>query len=87
MKELIKKTGNRMIGICKGVNEFVSKKNGATYWSVDLEVKGSKNAINIQLPDGFDRSVFREYELCQVDLCVERAFQSSGYKLTAIKPS
>jgi len=83
IKELMAKTKIIIIGLCKGVNKYDSK-NGKTYYSVDVEVQGTKSPINIKLPDEFDRSKFLDYELVQLNCMIRPGYDNKGIELRAI---
>lgn len=82
-QELIQKTGVVSIGIVKSVNEYVSTK-GRSYWSVDLECKGSKFPINVGLPQGYPLSGLKEFELIKLSLAVVPTFDLKGRRLVAL---
>lgn len=83
MQEMIEKTSIKVDGICKGVNEFVSQK-GVSYWSVDVEVKGTRMPINIKLPANFKKESLRTYELCSLLVTIKPGFDRKGIELHAM---
>jgi len=82
-KEMIEKTACLVIGIVKGVNEYVNKE-GKSYWSVDLEVKGTKSPINVRLPLQFDRSKLVEYDIAKFSCKFQDSFDKKSKVLEAI---
>lgn len=84
LKEMMNKTGCVVVGIAKSVNEFTSQKSGITYYSVDLIVQGSRSSVNIKLPENYDRSKFKEYELAKVECFVKEAYGGRGVELVAM---
>jgi len=87
MQEMMEATSIKITGICRGVNEFVAKSSGVSYWSVDLEVKGTRQPITVKLSDKFPRERLREYELITLDLNVRPGFDRKGIELHAIIPA
>lgn len=83
IKEMIDKTGIVIVGLVKTVNEYVSDKK-VSYWSVDVECKGTRLPVNIKLPHNFDRSKFKEYELVKVQCCMKPSFDRKSNDLEAI---
>lgn len=82
-KELIEKTSLGGIVFVKSINEYVTEK-GVSYWSVDVEVKGVRQPIKLNLPKGFDRSKIKEYELAKVAYTVKPTFDGKGINLEAL---
>lgn len=82
-KEMLDKTCCKVAGICKGVNCYTSdaKKD---YWSVDLEIQGTKMPVNIRLPEGFPREKLIDYELALLTVCIKPSFDKKGIILEAI---
>ena len=83
-KELIQKTGVVCVGIVKSVNEYVSDK-GRSYWSVDLECKGTKFPVNVRLPQGFPIQGLKEFELTKLAVTVQPTFDRKGIQLVALQ--
>ena len=84
LKKVYDKTGIRITGVVKGVNSYTSKKTGETYFSVDLDAKGSRLPINIKLPQGYDQTPFAEYEIVEVDCKIMPTFDKKGIEIHAI---
>lgn len=82
-KEMLEKTVVMVVGICKGLNEYISDKQ-KSYWSVDLEIKGTKMPVNIRLPENFNRQAFKEYELVKVSCVIKPTFDRKGIMLEAV---
>jgi len=82
-QEMIAKTMIVVVGIVKGINEYVNKEK-VSYWSVDLEVKGTKMPVNIRLPEKFDRSKLVEYQLTKLECVVKPSFDKKGIVIEAI---
>lgn len=82
--EMLKKTTLQITGICKGVNEYVSKNNGNVYYSVDIEVQGVKNPINVKLESTFNRAALNLYEIVTLQLMVVPTFDKKNIELRAI---
>ena len=61
---MLEKTSCLVQGIVKAIKVYVNK-DGKSFWSVDLEVKGTTAPVNIRLPADFDRSKLVEYELAR----------------------
>ena len=70
IKELLDKTGVLVKGINMGVNEYVKEDTKKSYWSVDLMVKGHKQVITLDLPDGTDKSKLIEGEVIGIPVKV-----------------
>lgn len=85
VKEIMEKTGVVIAGLVVGVNEYVSK-NGKSYWSCDMNVKGCRQAVNIRLPQGFPVHTLQEYELCKLAVIVRPNFARNGVELEAVIP-
>lgn len=83
-KEMIDRTGLKITGICKGVNEFISKEQKA-YYSVDVEIKGTKMPVNVKLPADFNRTVLKVYELVELSCIIMPSFDKKGIQLVALK--
>lgn len=79
---MLSKTGVQILGICKGINSYVGKEK--TFWSVDLEVQGTRMFVNVRLPEGFNRSVFNLYELTKLNVRIVPTFDKKGIQLEAI---
>lgn len=84
IKEMMDKTKIVIIGLCKGVNEYHSQKNNNIYYSVDVEVQGTKNPINIKLPPDYDRNKLVEYDLVQLNCSIRPGFEGKGIEIRAI---
>jgi len=82
-KEMLEKTMCLVVGIVKGLNEYVNK-DKKSYWSVDLEVKGTKSPVNVRLPDNFDRSKIVEYELVKLQCVFRDSFDRKSKVLEAL---
>lgn len=82
IREALEKTGIQIIGICKGVSEYVGKTR--TYYSVDLECKGTKMPINVRLPEGFDRSKLPDYELVKLMCKIMPSYDKKAVEIHAI---
>lgn len=82
-KEMLEKTAVLIVGICKGINEYVNDKQ-VSYWSVDLEIQGTKMPVNVKLPTAFNRSVLKEYELAKLQCLIKPSFDKKGIVLEAI---
>lgn len=82
-KEMLEKTSCLVQGIVKSINEYVNK-DKVSYWSVDLEVKGTKSPVNIRLPSNFDRSKLAEYELARFSVCWVDSFDKRSKVMVAI---
>lgn len=80
-KEILSKTSLKIVGICKGVNKYVGKTK--EYYSVDLEVKGTKMPVNVKLGDDFKRETLKDYELVVLDVVVMPAFDKRYFELHA----
>jgi len=81
-KEMLDKTCCLLVGIVKGLNEYVNAEK-KSYWSVDLEVKGTKMPVNVRLPDGFERSKLVEYEIAKFQCVIKPSFDKKGIVLEA----
>ena len=84
LKEMLAKTKIEVVGICKGINEYISDK-GVTYWSVDVECRGTKMPINIKLPQGYNRLPLVEYDLVTIPCIVKPSFDKKGIYLEALQ--
>jgi len=82
-KEMLEKTSCLVQGIVKSVNCYTNK-DSKSYWSVDLEVRGTKMPINIRLPEDFDRSKLAEYELARFSVCFIDSFDKRSKVMVAI---
>jgi len=82
-KEMLEKTSCLVQGIVKSVNEYVNK-DKKSFWSVDLEVKGTKSPVNIRLPDYFDRSKLVEYELARFSVAFVDSFDKRSKVMVAL---
>jgi len=82
-KELIEKTGLQIIGLCKGVEEYVKKETGKCYYSVDVEIKGTKMPVNIKLPEGYNKSHLKPFELVKLDCVIIPSFDRKGIQILA----
>lgn len=83
MREAMEKTGAIVAGLVVGVNEYISKKTGVSYWSVDLTVKGCKQAVNVKLPAGYPVNTLHEYELVKLPVTIRPNYQRNGLELEA----
>jgi hypothetical protein len=85
--EMLGKTQIAIVGICKGVNEYVSKKSvpPKIYFSVDVEVAPSKNPVNIKLPDNFDRLKLKLYDLCQIKCEIKPSYDKRSIEIHALR--
>jgi len=83
-KELIEKTGLRILGICKGVNEYVQKETGKCYYSVDVEIKGTRMPVNVKLPEGYNKSKLVPFDMVQLDCCIQPSFDRKGIQILAL---
>lgn len=81
--EMMKKTGMRIVGVLKSVNEYVAK-NGVTYYSIDVDVEGTRGPINISLPTSYDRKPLVPYQLVQTDCVVVPSFDRKGIIIRAV---
>lgn len=82
MRKMLDQTSVVVTGICKGVNEFAGKTK--TYWSVDLDVKGTKQCVNVRLPDNYDRTKLQDYEVVRIICKVMPSFDKKAIELHAI---
>ena len=85
IKEAMDKTGMVIAGLVVGVSEYVSRKTGASHWSVDLTVKGCKQAVNVRLPQDYPVMTLVEYELVKLPVTVRPNWNRSGIELLAVK--
>lgn len=83
-KALLEKTGILIAGIVKGLNEFTSQKTGKTYYSVDLEIRGVRFPVTVKLPENYNRSQLKEYELAKIGCIVRPGYENKGIELHAI---
>lgn len=83
-KDMIEKTGLKVSGICKGVNEYIQKETGKAYYSVDLEIKGTRMPVNIKLPDQYNKSHLIPFEIVHLACCVQPSFDRKGIQLVAL---
>lgn len=83
-KEMVEKTGLRIVGICKGVNEFIKAETGRCYYSVDVEIKGTRMPVNIKLPDQYNKSELKPCELVQLDCVIIPSFDRKGIQIQAV---
>lgn len=86
IKEVMDKTGVVIAGLVVAVSEYVSK-NGKSYWSCDMNVKGCRQAVNIRLPQGFPVNTLQEYELAKLAVTVRPNFARNGIELEAVIPA
>lgn len=84
-KEMIEKTGLQIIGLCKGVEEYVKKDTGKCYYSVDVEIKGTKMPVNIKLPEGYNKSNLKPFELVKLDCIIIPSFDRKGIQILAVQ--
>ena len=82
-KELVDSTKCEVHGIVKGVQDYVKPDTQKHFFSVDLDVKGSKQIVNVRLPDGFPILSLKEYELVKLRCDIGPAFGGKGLQLTA----
>lgn len=82
-KELLSKTSVIVIGINKGLNEYVNDKK-VSYWSVDLEVLGTKMPVNVRLPAEYNRAALVEYDLCKIPCVIKPSFDKKAIVLEAL---
>lgn len=80
---MLEKTSCLVQGIVKSTNCYVNK-DGKHFWSVDLEVKGTKMPINIRLPENFDRSKLAEYELARLAVSFIDSFDKRSKVMLAL---
>ena len=85
MKEAMEKTGVLVLGLVVGVNEYISKKTGLSYRSVDLTVKGCRQAVNVKLPPGYPVNTLHEYELVKLPVTIRPNYQRTGLELEAVE--
>lgn len=83
-KDMVEKTGLLITGICKGVNEFVQRDTGKCYYSVDVEIKGTRMPVNIKLPEGFDKSKLIPFDLVNISCCIQPSFDRKGIQILAL---
>ena len=84
IKEIMDKTGAVLVGVVVGVNEYISKKTGVSYWSVDLTMKGCKQAVNVRLPPGYPIQTLTEYELVKIPCSFRQNFSRTGIEIEAL---
>lgn len=82
-KEMLEKTSCLIQGIVKGVNCYVNKDN-KSFWSVDLEIKGTKSPVKIRLPEHFDRSKLQEYELARFSVAFVDSWDKQSKVMVAL---
>lgn len=82
-KEMLEKTTITIIGICKGVSEYVNK-DKKSYFSVDVEVKDTKMPVNVRLPENFNRAALGQYELVKIPVCIKPSWDRMGIVLEAL---
>ncbi len=83
-KDMVEKTGLRIVGICKGVNEYVQRDTGRCYYSVDVEIAGTKGSINVKLPAGYDKAKLIPYDLVQLSCSIQPTFDRKGIRIVAL---
>lgn len=82
-KDLLAKTSVVVTGICKGVNEYVNAEK-KSFWSVDLEILGTKMPVNVRLPEKFNRASLLEYEVVKINCQIKPSFDKKGIVLEAL---
>lgn len=83
-KDMLEKTGLPVIGICKGVNEYVQRDTGKCYYSVDVEIKGTRLPINIKLPEGYVKSKLIPFELVAIPCSIQPTYDRKGIRIVAL---
>ena len=83
LREMMSKTGMQIVGVVRSINTYVSKEN-KSYYSVDLDIAGCRQPINIALPESYDKSKLVECDLTKIALVVVPSFDKKNIKLQAI---
>lgn len=83
-KDMIEKTALRLIGICKGVNEYIKPDTGQAFYSVDVEIKGTRMPVNVKLPNGYNKSKLIPFEIIQLDCAIIPSYDRKGIQLQAL---
>ena len=83
-KESLEKTAIVVQGIVKGINEFTPKDSEKTFYSVDLEIKGTRLPVTVKLSDEYDRSQLNDFELAKIHCCIRPTFDRKGIQLYAV---
>lgn len=83
--EVLSQTSVVVTGVLKSVNAYESKDK--TYWSLDVEVKGTRNPIVVRLPQKSNLQTEMQskiYTLISLPCCVKPTFGGKGYDLEAL---
>lgn len=83
-KEMLTKTGMQIVGICKELTSFTPKDGDKTFYSVFLEIQGCRQPVKVKLPDDFNHSQLKEYELCKMACIVKPSFNGKSIDLVAV---
>lgn len=83
LQQMVDKTSVQVTGIVKSVNEYISKKTQLSYWSVDVEVKGHKSALNLRLPENPGETI-KLYDVRTFNILILPGFEGKGVDLKVI---
>lgn len=83
LQQMVDKTSVQVTGIVKSVNEYISKKTKLSYWSVDVEVKGHKTALNLRLPEN-PGELLKLYDVKTFHIIISPGFEGKGVDLNVI---
>lgn len=84
-KEMVEKTGMTLVGICKSLNEYIQKDTGKCFYSVDVEIKGTRGPVNIKLPAGYPMISLKPYELVSLSCIIKPSFDKKGITIEAVQ--
>lgn len=83
-KEMMAKTGCRIIGFVRSINEYVQKDTGKKFYSVDVDIREVRLPVNIKLREGYPIESIPEGELCQFNCQFRPSFGGKGLEVVAV---